>query len=90
MTIIEKLVALVFLAWFLYGVIVYKIEDRFRNKWTKAALVTAATLMVAGIGLSRIYLGAHYPSDVAGGYFVGAVWLTAVIGSDRWIARQRS
>ena len=29
----------------------------------------------------------HYPSDVAGGYFVGAVWLAAVIGADLWVGR---
>jgi undecaprenyl-diphosphatase len=30
------------------------------------------------IGLSRIYLGVHYPSDVIAGYCAGAVWVTAV------------
>ncbi len=77
------------LAMVMYGVIVYKTEDRFRNKWAKAALMVGAFLMVMGIGTSRVYLGVHYPSDVAGGYFVGAVWLAAVIGSDLWVARQR-
>ena len=73
------------LAIVMYGVIVYKTQDKLRSVWAKAALVAGAVLMVAGIGFSRVYLGAHYPSDVAGGYFVGAVWLAAVIGSDRWI-----
>ena len=30
------------------------------------------------IGISRIYLGVHYPSDVLGGYMVGTVWLTII------------
>lgn len=77
------------MAMVLYGVIVYKTLDKLRNKWARAALVAGACLMVAGIGVSRVYLGAHYPSDVAGGYFVGAVWLAAVIGSDVWVERQR-
>ena len=47
--------------------------------------MVGAFLMVMGIGVSRVYLGVHYPSDVAGGYFVGAVWLGAVIGSDLWV-----
>ena len=76
------------MAMVMYGVIVYKTQGRLRSQWAKAALLVGALLMVAGIGLSRVYLGAHYPSDVAGGYFVGAVWLAAVIGSDMWIARQ--
>jgi undecaprenyl-diphosphatase len=53
------------------------------------ALIVGAFLLVVGIGVSRVYLGVHYPSDVAGGYFVGAVWLGAVIGSDRWVERQK-
>ena len=76
------------LAIVMYGVIVYKTQDKLHSKWTKAALMVAAFLMVAGIGLSRVYLGVHYPSDVAAGYFVGAVWLAAVIGSDLWVQWQ--
>jgi undecaprenyl-diphosphatase len=76
------------LAMVVYGVIVYKTQDKLRSKWAKAALMVGAFLMVAGIGMSRVYLGVHYPSDVAGGYFVGAVWLVAVIGSDLWVEGQ--
>lgn len=38
----------------------------------------AAALITAAIGLSRIYLGMHYPSDVLGGYAAGTVWLATV------------
>jgi len=78
------------MAMVIYGVIVYKTHAKLRSMWAKAALVAGATVMVLGIGVSRVYLGAHYPSDVAGGYFVGAVWLAAVIGSDWWVDRQRN
>ena len=77
------------LAIVMYGVIVYKTQDKLRSNWARAALMVGAFLMVVGIGLSRVYLGVHYPSDVAGGYFVGAVWLGAVIVSDQWVGRQR-
>jgi undecaprenyl-diphosphatase len=76
------------LAMVMYGVIVYKTQDKLRSKWARAALMVGAFLMVVGIGVSRVYLGAHYPSDVAGGYFVGAVWLAAVIRSDLWLDAQ--
>jgi hypothetical protein len=42
------------------------------------AVLTAAVTLVAGL-----------PSDVAGGYLVGAVWLAAVIGSDLWVERPK-
>jgi len=76
------------LAMVMYGVIVYKTQDKLRSRWAKAVLMAGAFLMVVGIGVSRVYLGVHYPSDVAGGYFVGAVWLAAVIGSDLWVEGQ--
>ncbi len=41
--------------------------------------VLLAALLVLGIGLSRIYLGVHYLSDVVGGYIAGIFWLTTVI-----------
>jgi undecaprenyl-diphosphatase len=73
------------LAIVMYGVIVYKTRDKLHSNWARAALMVGAFLMVVAIGVSRVYLGVHYPSDVAGGYFVGAVWLGAVIGSDLWV-----
>ena len=41
-------------------------------------LWAGAVLMILAIGLSRIYLGVHYPSDVAGGYVIGLLWVSAV------------
>ena len=42
-------------------------------------VVTAATVAIVAIGLSRLYLGVHFLSDVIGGYAAGAVWLTACV-----------
>jgi len=38
----------------------------------------AAGLLILLIGLSRIYLGVHYPSDVLGGYAAAIVWVIIV------------
>jgi undecaprenyl-diphosphatase len=43
-----------------------------RWRWLPYAL---AAMMIAGIGFSRLYLGAHWFSDVAGGYSLGLAWI---------------
>jgi membrane-associated phospholipid phosphatase len=42
-------------------------------------------LLIAFIGISRVYLGAHWPSDVAGGYLAGGIWLLAMIEAYSWL-----
>jgi undecaprenyl-diphosphatase len=58
--------------------------------WKRIVLVTGLVLLVLLIGLSRMYLGAHYLSDVIAGYLVGFVWTDAVIiGSRLLVLRTR-
>jgi undecaprenyl-diphosphatase len=45
-------------------------------------------LVILLVGLSRVYLGVHYPSDVLAGYSVGVIWVSAVALGDR-LARHR-
>jgi undecaprenyl-diphosphatase len=47
-----------------------------RTVWATAGI--AALLLTIAVGVSRIYLGVHYPSDVLGGWTLGLTWLTAV------------
>ncbi len=45
-----------------------------RARVTSAAAVTA---VIGAVGLSRVLLGAHWPSDVVGGWLLGSAWVTA-------------
>lgn len=43
-----------------------------------ALLVAVSVAYVAGVGISRVYLGVHFPIDVVAGWCVGAAWVLAV------------
>ena len=65
-----------------YGVMAGLLSARIKSLPWRIALWAAAGLLIIAIGLSRIYLGVHYPSDVVAGYLAAAVWVTAVIVLD--------
>ncbi|WP_442845862.1 phosphatase PAP2 family protein [Leeuwenhoekiella sp. H156] len=58
-----------------YGFLIYLVT-RFRmNTFLKALCITALVLFILSIGISRIYLGVHFPSDIAGGFIAGFIWV---------------
>ena len=73
------------LAVVLYGTLLYLALGHLRRDRDRVGAILCAAALIFGIGYSRIYLGVHYPSDVAAGYFVGTVWLMAVMLADRFV-----
>ncbi|EIE51276.1 phosphatase PAP2 family protein [Salipiger aestuarii] len=50
--------------------------------------VVVAALLAMTVGISRIYLGVHWPSDVLAGWALGAAWALGVWLMARWLARR--
>jgi undecaprenyl-diphosphatase len=61
-----------------YGILAAILAPVARRRGAKLCIWIAAVLLVGMIGLSRIYLGVHYPSDVIAGYCAAIVWVGAV------------
>lgn len=49
-----------------------------RTRWRWYGLIAGVTYILI-IGFSRLYLGVHYPTDVAAGWFVSSIWVFLVI-----------
>lgn len=62
-----------------FGFLAYIVTKNIKNKKLKSLIVTLAAIIILAIGLSRLYLGVHYFSDVLGGYIIGSIWLMLAI-----------
>ena len=62
-----------------YGYFLYYVKKNIKNKKLKNILIILLYALIIGIGLSRIYVGVHYPSDILGGYLIGLCIQSLVI-----------
>lgn len=70
----------------LYGLLAFYTYHFTKNKSFSIVIGFIAAVWIFLIGLSRIYLGAHYPSDILAGYLVGFWWLLTVLLVDKTIS----
>lgn len=68
-----------------YGALGVLVLAHVRQPLARAAGVAVAALMVLVVCFSRVYLGAHYLTDVVAGVAVGTAWLVTL----RWCMQQR-
>ncbi|WP_052947880.1 phosphatase PAP2 family protein [Aneurinibacillus tyrosinisolvens] len=63
-----------------YGMLGYllwlNLRERSKPSWY---IIVVTLLLILAIGMSRIYLGVHFPSDVVAGFAAGGAWVAACI-----------
>ena len=58
-----------------YGYLIYLIYKFVKNKYIKWSFIILLSVLICTIGVSRIYLGVHYTSDVLGGFLISISYL---------------
>jgi undecaprenyl-diphosphatase len=74
-----------------YGMLAYLIVIFWTSRWqTRVVVVSAIGVLILAIGVSRLYLGVHYFSDVIAGFAAGVLWLSACITGIEIVRRERT
>ncbi|WP_433660385.1 phosphatase PAP2 family protein [Nocardia sp. CA-128927] len=71
------------------GVLAILLIPRLRRPAARWIVGIAATIFVAAVGLSRIYLGVHWPTDVLGGWSLGALWVILCFSAYRYFIQRQ-
>lgn len=67
-----------------YAAVAFLLWRHIPTKWGRVLLILTAAGMILMIGLSRVYAGVHYPSDVLAGYLISGCWLSFWIYWYQW------
>ena len=64
------------------------LSETVKSSRARLFIMLFAALLVFLIGLSRLYLGVHWPTDVMAGWFLGGIWALMVFAANRVLRRR--
>ena len=64
------------------AILVARVQERHR---VRIYLITIACFLTVLVGVSRVYLGVHWPTDVLAGWTAGAAWAVGWWMLARWL-----
>lgn len=73
-----------------YGMVAFLIMRTLASWRWRLVVMTLAIILSMAVGISRIYLGVHYPTDVIAGYAAGSMWLAFCISLLMWWEKERT
>ncbi|MFC5448597.1 phosphatase PAP2 family protein [Paenibacillus aestuarii] len=76
-------------AFSLYASIAFLLWRHLATRPRRTAVILICIGMILMIGISRIYLGVHYPSDVIGAYFASGFWFALFVWLYQWYMEYR-
>ena len=71
------------------GALIYLVWRHVEIPWLRRGLCVGLGLIILGVGVSRVYLGVHWPSDVLGGYLYGGLVLLVAVRLRGYLDRRR-
>lgn len=76
-------------AFTLYCSIAFLLWKHMSNTLSRVLTILLSSFFIVAIGVSRIYLGVHFPSDVIGAYFISGCWVSLCIATYQYVLEYR-